>query len=87
MALVGAAPRTSSIRLSRGGRWSRSYVNNRQIKTLGTAAKVARGPRPLGDLLKCCKAVEHRVRQEAWGLKGGGFQVVGVAIVKEIFFY
>jgi len=39
------------------------------VAVLWTAAKAAGVPRPLGDLLKCSKASERRVRRVAWRLK------------------
>jgi len=39
------------------------------VAVLWTAAKVAGVPRPLGDLLKCSKSSERRVRRVAWRLK------------------
>jgi transcription initiation factor TFIIB len=39
------------------------------VAVLWTAAKAASAPRPLGDLLKCSKADERRVRKAAWRLK------------------
>ena len=39
------------------------------VAVLWAAAKAASAPRPLGDLLKCSKADERRVRKAAWRLK------------------
>jgi transcription initiation factor TFIIIB Brf1 subunit/transcription initiation factor TFIIB len=39
------------------------------VAVLWTAAKAAGVPRPLGDLLRCSKADERRVRRVAWRLK------------------
>jgi transcription initiation factor TFIIIB Brf1 subunit/transcription initiation factor TFIIB len=39
------------------------------VAVLWTAAKAAGVPRPLGDLLKCSRAEERRVRRVAWRLK------------------
>ena len=39
------------------------------VAVLWTAAKAAGAPRPLGDLLKCSRADERRVRRVAWRLK------------------
>lgn len=39
------------------------------VTVLWTAAKAAGVPRPLGDLLRCSKADERRVRRVAWRLK------------------
>ena len=39
------------------------------VAVLGTAAKAAGAPRPLGDFLRCSKADERRVRKAAWRLK------------------
>jgi transcription initiation factor TFIIIB Brf1 subunit/transcription initiation factor TFIIB len=39
------------------------------VAVLWTAAKAAGMPRPLGDLLKCSRAEERRVRRVAWRLK------------------
>jgi transcription initiation factor TFIIIB Brf1 subunit/transcription initiation factor TFIIB len=39
------------------------------VAVLWTVAKVARVPRPPGDLLKCSKASERRVGKAAWRLK------------------
>jgi len=47
------------------------------VAVLWTVAKAAGMPRPLGDLLKCSRAEERRVRKVAWRLKEavklGGF--------------
>jgi transcription initiation factor TFIIB len=39
------------------------------VAVLWTVAKAAGTPRPLGDLLRCSKADERRVRRVAWRLK------------------
>jgi transcription initiation factor TFIIB len=39
------------------------------VAVLWTAARAAGAPRPLGDLLKCSRADERRVRRAAWRLK------------------
>jgi transcription initiation factor TFIIB len=39
------------------------------VAVLWTAAKAAGAPRPLGDLLRCSKVDERRVRRVAWRLK------------------
>ena len=39
------------------------------VAVLWTAAEAAGVPRPLGDLLKCSRAEERRVRKVAWRLK------------------